>query len=469
MKTREHGAVTSALNKPTQALDKVWSPKGKIREADLGKIWAGQSFSPAALALADGRSLRVILPGRPGGGTGPDFRDAVIAIDGDELRGDVELHLHASSFRSHGHNRDPAYNRVVLHVVVWADDEVQTRLSNGGQAPVASFEAWLAKRSDQIEDWLQNASIWREPCTKAAERFGEEGLDALLDAQGEARFSLKTARLLDAISVLGEPAAFWQALLDGLGYGGDRSAWRRLSLALPPDSLAKLTSTNAVEPILMAVAGFAPPPSGVTNLPSVIYPPMNLGSRPANDPRNRLAGLARLWERAEADLTAFAIRSFRDAASVTQLVSRWQVMDTEREKALLGRQRAGELVLNLILPYAATQPELKRQAETFAHEMRPAPAYGKTAHLEQNLRRPDGRRRVRTAQQQQGLLALEDTGAAAVAVVAALCRKRRFSASHFRRVGSAQLGHRKVEDLVGAEVVPRQARHRFSVWLIARV
>ena len=183
--------MAGGATKASLGSDQVWSAKGGIREADLAKIWAGQSFAPLALRLSDGRSPRVILRGRPGGGAGPDFRDAVIAFDGEERRGDVELHLHASSFRVHGHDKDPAYNRVVLHVVVWADDEADTRLSNGAWAPVAGFESWLAMRSEEMSDWLENATIWREPCTRAAQGLGEEGIDAVLSAEGEARFALK--------------------------------------------------------------------------------------------------------------------------------------------------------------------------------------------------------------------------------------------------------------------------------------
>src|SRR5690606_2626031 len=52
-------------------------PPDPLDEADLSRIWAAQSFPAAALTLVDGRPLRVVLPGRPGGGAGPDYRDAV--------------------------------------------------------------------------------------------------------------------------------------------------------------------------------------------------------------------------------------------------------------------------------------------------------------------------------------------------------------------------------------------------------
>src|SRR5262245_59212593 len=64
-----------------------------LTEADLSTIWAGQRFPPEALATPDGHSVNVIYPGRPNFGAGPDFRDAVLQIDGRELRGDVELHV----------------------------------------------------------------------------------------------------------------------------------------------------------------------------------------------------------------------------------------------------------------------------------------------------------------------------------------------------------------------------------------
>ena len=82
---------------------------------------------------ADGRAVRVCNPGRLNGGPGPDFRDAIIEIDGAELRGDVELHVRASAFRSHGHHLDRAYNNLALHVVYLADDGSRTLLRPDGK------------------------------------------------------------------------------------------------------------------------------------------------------------------------------------------------------------------------------------------------------------------------------------------------------------------------------------------------
>src|SRR3972149_6166391 len=91
-------------------------PPGPISEADLSLIWEGQRYPRGALR-AGGEVVRAVNPGRRGRGPGPDFRDAVVRLHGEERRGDVELHVRASYFLQHRHHLDPAYDRLVLHVV----------------------------------------------------------------------------------------------------------------------------------------------------------------------------------------------------------------------------------------------------------------------------------------------------------------------------------------------------------------
>jgi hypothetical protein len=84
-------------------------------------------------------------------------------------------------------------------------------------------------------------------------------------------------------------------------------------------------------------------------------------------------------------------------------VTAWQV--THGGVALIGPDRARELTQNLVLPFAALDPALRDQAQTLLAGLAAGAAYGKTAFLEANLRAPGGRRLVRTALEQQGLLA----------------------------------------------------------------
>ncbi|HEY8694928.1 MAG TPA: DUF2851 family protein, partial [Chloroflexota bacterium] len=113
-------------------------PRGPRRdERWLAGVWDKQSFERRQLRTTLGLAFKVVFPGMCTGGAGPDFRDAILALpDGSLLRGDVELHLESSGWRQHGHDRDPAYDRVLLHVVL--EDDVPAHNSRG--EPVLTLE-----------------------------------------------------------------------------------------------------------------------------------------------------------------------------------------------------------------------------------------------------------------------------------------------------------------------------------------
>jgi hypothetical protein len=85
-------------------------------------------------------------------------------------------------------------------------------------------------------------------------------------------------------------------------------------------------------------------------------------------------------------------------------VTAWQAaVDGE---SLLGADRAREIVLNVVLPFAMLQPVLAEKALALAEALPAAPAYGKTRFLEANIAPVAGKRPVRGALAQQGLLSL---------------------------------------------------------------
>ena len=119
-----------------------------LTERDLAHLWEGQRFPPQALTMVSGQPLQVIYRGLRGRGPGPDFRDAVIIAPWGTLKGDVELHVRTSDFRRHGHHRDHAYDRLVLHLVYWPDERQDTTLASGRRVPVAALAPWLERRSE---------------------------------------------------------------------------------------------------------------------------------------------------------------------------------------------------------------------------------------------------------------------------------------------------------------------------------
>ena len=441
-----------------------------LNEATLHALWAGQRFPAAALVTESGELLRVLHPGRPGRGPGPDFRDALIAAaGGGTLRGDVELHVRAADFAAHGHDRDRRYDRVVLHLVFDAGGAGETALASGRRVPVVAIGRWARRRADELAAWLRSPSLWREPCHDAVARLGAEEVTRRLDALGEARLGGRQQSLADGIECLGAGEALYRALLAGLGYGGDRAAFVAVAETLPAEELVRRVMATpvgervaAAETALLGAAGLlkaAPSdaegvrpaagggaawnealpsdaegvrhaagggaalnkalPSGAEGARPAgeVGPALRSSSRPANDPARRLAGLARLAVR---HLPLLAGEPPVLPERTARLVADWTVAaDGEWRRspasgrparrplgALIGRARAIELLTNAVLPWAAALGDA-RAREALA--TLPAPGrYGSLAFLETNL--SDGRRRPPlTARRQQGLLALYKT------------------------------------------------------------
>ncbi len=123
--------------------------KQKIPERLLAKLWKEKAARLTGLRTEAGKRVRVVYAGRSGTSAGPDFRDALLDVEGQGLvRGDVELHVRQGDWDSHGHGGDPHYNGVVVHGVLQVNSEATT-LPSGGQAPVVDLSALLEARPAQ--------------------------------------------------------------------------------------------------------------------------------------------------------------------------------------------------------------------------------------------------------------------------------------------------------------------------------
>lgn len=210
----------------TASPSRDWGESVREREAAYAACWAAGAWRGAALATAAGETYTVVYEGRRGGPAGPDFRDAVLADGcGGRVCGDVELHLRASGWRLHGHDRDPRYAGVLLHLVVHPPHETEAAgspLPGGRRVPIALIGP------------PPGASPRPLPCAGYQTRIGTGGIWELLAAAGDARFEWHADVLRTAIHDEGARTGRWDApnralgvaLAEALGYGRDRSLLR---------------------------------------------------------------------------------------------------------------------------------------------------------------------------------------------------------------------------------------------------
>lgn len=96
-----------------------------VSERLVQKIWAQGAFRRTGLRTQEGASLEIVDLGTWNRLAGPDFKNVAIKVDGHLLNGDAELHFFESDWVAHGHERDPAFANVILHILVFPNTSVK--------------------------------------------------------------------------------------------------------------------------------------------------------------------------------------------------------------------------------------------------------------------------------------------------------------------------------------------------------
>jgi hypothetical protein len=228
------------------------TPPEKLLQA----IWQHQRLKRDQLKSADGKIIRVFHPGFASVEGGPDFRGAVLKI-GDEpaISGDVEIDLQASGWRAHGHDRNPNFKSVILHVV-W--DEAKP---NPGVATVLSLKNVLDAPLAELGLALENESglpeNLRGKCSAPLRELEAAPLENLLRAAAEVRFQNKAAVILARARNGGWEAALWENLFRALGY--KHNIWPMQNLAETKSRWARgANSAFEFQARLLGVSGLLP-------------------------------------------------------------------------------------------------------------------------------------------------------------------------------------------------------------------
>ncbi|MEI7925968.1 MAG: DUF2851 family protein, partial [Chloroflexota bacterium] len=189
-----------------------------LEEQALVALWLLGRVPSSALPLP------LLRPGRAGRGPGPDVREATVLLPSGVTRtGDVEMHLRATDFVHHGHADDPAYARVILHVV-WEDDRPAGWRGGdrgaptphlGGGAPVVEIAPSLHGDPCRLEALVARgpSGSGAEPCADLVARLGSDEAAARVRIEGQRRLAERAWRAGALVARYDWPGA-WAQLLD---------------------------------------------------------------------------------------------------------------------------------------------------------------------------------------------------------------------------------------------------------------
>jgi hypothetical protein len=92
-----------------------------MKEEFLHYLWKYSLYDTDRLFDNENNRIVVLNPGDYNHDSGPDFFNAKISVAGTVWAGNIEIHTKSSHFNIHGHQNDPAFNNVILHVVAEND------------------------------------------------------------------------------------------------------------------------------------------------------------------------------------------------------------------------------------------------------------------------------------------------------------------------------------------------------------
>jgi len=293
---------------------------------------------------------------------------------------------------------------VVLHVALWDDGATTVQLQSGRRVPTLALHPYLSLSLDEVQRRASLPLLPAEPCRDALERLGTAALGRILDEAGEERFRAKTSRFREGLSGGPPSETLYQGLMAALGYARNSEPFLELARCLPLavlESCARATpdqeAASALEALLLGSAGLLPSQrgravSGESYAAEVEAIWLSMGReallgpgawhtfrvRPDNLPTRRLAAAARLVLRYRESsllegLTCVVSKvaveggcGQLEGALVIGAEGYWgQHIDFGHPappRALLGRGRAAEIAVNVVLPFSFAWAEAAGEA-----------------------------------------------------------------------------------------------------------
>ena len=220
----------------------------------LHYVWKHKLFENKALLTEDGVFFEVIDPGMQNANAGPDFFNAKIRMDGKTWVGNIEIHTVSSDWYKHQHEKDKAYDSVILHVVEIADT-TEIRDTTGRLIP-----QWIINIPEQIRInflFLLNADV-SVPCLGKIQDIPEVYLSDWKNALLVERLERRTNALLQLLQDYKNDwnEIFYITLSRNFGFGINNDAFERLAKSLPLRIIRKHhNSITQVESLFLGQAG----------------------------------------------------------------------------------------------------------------------------------------------------------------------------------------------------------------------
>lgn len=226
-----------------------------MKEDFLHYLWKFKNFEIENLKTSNGEPLTIINSGSYLQMAGPDFFNAQITIGNQKWAGNIEIHLKSSDWYVHHHERDEAYDSVILHVV-WEHDTEIFRKDNT-EIPVLELKHYVSKKVLDNYTSLKAPKSWIF-CEKQLHSIDEFELKNWQERLFFERLERKSKQIEELLLKLGKD---WEALLfcllaKNFGLNTNGETFLRIAQSIPFSILRKESfELENLEALFFAKAG----------------------------------------------------------------------------------------------------------------------------------------------------------------------------------------------------------------------
>ncbi|MEO5570935.1 MAG: DUF2851 family protein [Bacteroidia bacterium] len=225
-----------------------------MSEDFLHYLWKFKLFN-SELLTTNGESIQILKSGEHNKNSGPDFFNAKIKIGNTTWAGNVEIHLKASDWNHHGHQKDKAYQNIILHAV--HDADAKNTDMNRNEIPTVQLKnKFNAGLWNQYENLLKS-SQWI-PCSNMIETVDKFTINAWIERMVIERLEQKIIVVENLLKQNQNnwEETFYQSLARNFGFKLNASPFELLAKSLPSKCLAKhKNNLLQIEAMLFGQAG----------------------------------------------------------------------------------------------------------------------------------------------------------------------------------------------------------------------
>ncbi len=225
-----------------------------MTEYILQFLWQYKILDQQTTLPSTGEKVEIISPGLKNNDAGPDFFNAKIKIGQTLWAGNVEIHLKSSLWYQHKHHLDPAYDNVILHVVL-EDDQIT---KNTKEQAVPTLSVSIPEHIKENYSLLQNEKRWLK-CGYAIHKLDSFLIAQYLDTLSIERLEYKTNTI---IALLYSNQNNWEQtcytlLARNFGFHINAEPFQILAQRIPLFILLHyINNIKDVEALLFGTAGF---------------------------------------------------------------------------------------------------------------------------------------------------------------------------------------------------------------------